>query len=91
MADEQRLLARVAVDRRICRGRPHIRGTRVHIAVILDALTQGLAPEEITDHYPCLELDDIRAAVAYALRLAEQNGGVALVGGPHPNRLFQLL
>lgn len=90
MTGEHPLLSRVAVDRKICGGRPHIRGTRIHIAVILDALTQGLAPEEIVEHYPCLEIDDVRAAVAFAVRLAEENGGIASVGRPSPNHLFQL-
>lgn len=84
------MLFRVAIDRKTCGGKPHIRGTRIYIAIILDALTQGLTPQEIVDHYPCLEADDIHAAVAYAVRLAEQNFGVALVGGQNTNRLFQL-
>ena len=73
------LLARVRVDPQICSGRPYICGTRIHIAIILDALTVGLGPAEILDHYPALELDDIRAAVEYASRLAEANGGFAIV------------
>lgn len=79
MTNEQ-LLARVRVDPEVCAGRPYIRGTKIYIAVILDALTQGLTPSEIIDHYPCLELDDIRAAVAYASQLAEDNGGLAILG-----------
>ena len=73
------LLARVRVDPQICSGRPYIRGTGIHIAIILDALTEGLGPAEILDHYPALELDDIRAAVAYATHLAQDNGGLARV------------
>ncbi|MGH7854592.1 MAG: DUF433 domain-containing protein [Candidatus Binatia bacterium] len=79
MADE-RLLARVAVDPKICAGRPFIRGTRIYIAIILDALTQGLSPEEVIEHYPSLETEDLHAAVAYASRLAEENGGLAVLG-----------
>jgi len=73
------LLARVRVDPQICSGRPYIRGTRIHIAIILDALTEGLTPAEILDHYPALDLDDIRAAVEYASQLAQTNGGFAIV------------
>jgi len=90
MTYEEELLARVAVDSEICGGKPHIRGTQIYIAIILDALVEGLTPREIVNNYPCLEADDIRAAVAYAVRLAEANDGVAVVGGPHPNNLFQL-
>lgn len=76
MTHEQ-LLARVRVDPQTCSGRPYIRGTRIHIAIILDALTEGLTPTEILDHYPALDLDKIRAAVAYATQLARANGGLA--------------
>jgi uncharacterized protein (DUF433 family) len=82
------LLMRVIVDPKVCRGRPHIRGTGIHIAIILDALFEGLTPEQVIDHYPSLELDDIRAAVAYATKLAEENGGVVVVNKPSHNNLF---
>jgi len=54
-------------------GKPCIRGTRIYIAIILDALAEGLTPEEIIDHYPSLTLDDVKAAVAYAAELAREN------------------
>ena len=78
MTHEQ-LLARVRVDPEICAGRPYICGTRIYIAIILDALMEGLTPMEIIDHYPALDHDDIRAAVAYARQLARDNGGMAVV------------
>lgn len=81
MTNEQ-LLARVRVDPEVCAGRPYIRGTKIYIAIVLDALIQGLTPREITEHYPCLELDDIRAAVAYASQLARDNCGVAFLNAP---------
>lgn len=46
-----------------------------YIAIILDALAEGLTPEEIIDHYPSLKIEDIRAAVAYAAELARENVG----------------
>jgi uncharacterized protein (DUF433 family) len=69
----QNLLDRVTVDPTICAGKPSIRGTRIYIAIILDALAEGLTPEQIIDHYPSLALEDIRAAVAYAAELAREN------------------
>ena len=74
------LLARVRVDPEICAGRPFIRGTRIYIAIVLDALVEGFTPDEIIEHYPCLDLDDIRAALAYATQLARDNGGLAVLG-----------
>ena len=69
----QNLLSRVAIDPKICAGKPCIKGTRIYIAIILDALAEGLTPEQIIDHYPSLEIDDIRASVAYAAELAREN------------------
>lgn len=67
------LLRRVSVAPNICAGKPCIRGTRIYIAIILDALAEGLTAEEIIDHYPSLEPDDIRAALVYAAELAREN------------------
>jgi uncharacterized protein (DUF433 family) len=76
---DKEMLARIAVDPEICAGKPFIRGTRICITVILDALTQGLTPDEVIEHYPLLEMEDLQAAVAYATRLAEENGGLAVL------------
>ena len=70
---QDELLSRVTVTPEVCAGKPRIRGTRIYIAIILDALAEGLTPEEIVDHYPSLEIDDIRAASAYAAELAREN------------------
>jgi uncharacterized protein (DUF433 family) len=67
------LLQRVSVDPAVCAGKPCIRGTRIYIAIILDALAEGLSVDEILDHYPSLESDDVRAAMAYAADLAREN------------------
>jgi uncharacterized protein (DUF433 family) len=67
------LLGRVSVDPGVCGGKPCIRGTRIYIAIILDALAEGLTTEQIIDHYPSLKPDDIRAALAYAAELAREN------------------
>ena len=87
---EEKLISRVSIDPEICSGRPYIRGTRIYIAIILDALVEGLTPEKIIDHYPVLELDDIHAAVLFASRLAEANGGMVFVNHKSPSPLPQL-
>jgi uncharacterized protein (DUF433 family) len=69
----EQLLERVTADPAVCAGKPCIRGTRIYIAILLDALAEGLTPEEIIDHYPSLTVDDVRAAVAYAADLAREN------------------
>lgn len=85
------LLARVLVDPEVCTGKPFIRGTRIYIAIILDALAQGLTPDQIIEYYPVLEVDDVHAAVAFASHLAEQNGGLAMVGRHYLNRVLHPL
>jgi len=67
------LLARITTDPKICGGKPCIKGTRIYISIILDALAEGLTPEEIIDHYPSLQIEDVRAAVAYGAELAQEN------------------
>jgi len=54
-------------------GKPCIKGTRVYVAIVLDAIVEGLTPAEVVDHYPSLELDDVRAAIAYGAELAHEN------------------
>jgi len=67
------LLERISVDPAVCAGKPCIKGTRIYIAIVLDALAEGLTPEQVIDHYPPLTLDDIHAALAYAAALAHGN------------------
>ena len=67
------LLKRVTVDPQIAGGKPVIRGTRIYVSIILDSLAEGIAPEQIIDHYPSLKPEDIRAALAYGGMLAHEN------------------
>ncbi len=68
-----RLLDRISVDPTVCAGKPCIKGTRIYVAIILDALAEGLTPEQVIDHFPSLTLDDIHAALAYGAALAQEN------------------
>ncbi len=69
----EELLHRVTIDPENCGGLRCIRGTRIYVAIILDALAEGLTPEQVLDHYPTLTLEDLRAAIAYAAELAREN------------------
>lgn len=71
MTNEQ-LLERVTIDAAVCRGQPCIRGTRVLVTVVLDALAAGMSAAEIVEHYLTLTIDDVRAAAAYGAWLAKQ-------------------
>lgn len=66
------LLERISADPRVCFGKPIIRGTRIWVALILDLLAGGMAPEEILGEYPQLTAEDIRAALAYGARRSRE-------------------
>jgi uncharacterized protein (DUF433 family) len=48
------------------------------VSVVLDNLAEGLSADEIVQEYPPLELEDVRAAVAYAAALAREEELVPL-------------
>ena len=48
------------------------------VSVVLDNLAEGLTPEEIVEEYPPLEVEDVRAAVAYAAELTREEELVPL-------------
>lgn len=56
---------RIVIDRKICHGRPIVRGTRTPITVILDALAGGDSFEQIEKDYE-VTTDDIRSCIAFA-------------------------
>ena len=66
------LLNRISVDPNVCFGKPCIKRTRIWVSLILDMLADGLAPERILRDYPQLELDDIRAAIAYGAEASRE-------------------
>ncbi|MGH3813321.1 MAG: DUF433 domain-containing protein, partial [Pseudonocardiaceae bacterium] len=57
MTSEQ-LLERITIDPAVCHGQPCIKGTRVLVTVVLDALAAGLGPDEIVTHYPTLAFEN---------------------------------
>jgi uncharacterized protein (DUF433 family) len=62
---------RIVVDPAICHGKPVIRGTRTPVAIVVGSLAGGMSFEEIAREYD-LTADDIRAALAYAAELIDQ-------------------
>jgi uncharacterized protein (DUF433 family) len=47
-------------------------GTRIMVSIILDNLAAGNSYEEILNSFPSLEMDDIRAAIAYGALLSKE-------------------
>jgi uncharacterized protein (DUF433 family) len=69
MVMPNQLLSRIVSKPDIFGGKPIIRGLRIKVETVLALLEQGMTPEEILQDYPDLEMDDIRACLAYARAL----------------------
>jgi uncharacterized protein (DUF433 family) len=67
--NEQELLARITVNPQIFAGKPIIRGRRLAVEQILGMLAAGDTTETLLAAYPWLELEDVRACLAYARRI----------------------
>jgi len=58
--------ARITIDPAKRGGKPCLRGLRITVYDVLDYLAGGMSENEILSDFPDLELDDIRAALAFA-------------------------
>jgi len=67
---------RIVSDPRICSGKPHIKGTRIPVHLILDLLAAGESYEGIMKAYPNISEEDIRACIGYAASLADEEAGI---------------
>ncbi len=59
---------RITIDPEQCGGRPCIRGMRIRVVDVLDLLANGLAPSQVLEELPDLEMEDIQACLQYASR-----------------------
>ena len=57
---------RIAIDPKVCHGKPCIKGTRIMVSNVLNLLAHGADMDEVLQGYPQLTRDDIYAALAYA-------------------------
>lgn len=62
---------RITMDPDIMGGKPCIRGMRVTVGTIVEALSAGRTTEQLLADFPYLEEADIRDALAFAARLAQ--------------------
>jgi len=56
-------MERIAVDPKICHGKPHIKGTRIPVHLILDLLGTGETFENILKTYPHITKEDVFACI----------------------------
>ena len=62
----------ISVDPNVCHGQTCISGTRVMVTVILNNLADGLSVDEITESYPPVSADAVKATLHYAAELARE-------------------
>lgn len=71
MIEAMEPLRRITMNPAVIGGKPCIRGMRVTVGMILEALSAGRTTKELLDDFPYLEEDDIGEALAYAASLAQ--------------------
>jgi uncharacterized protein (DUF433 family) len=64
---------RILRDKKICRGEPVFKGTRVTLRTVLASLASGDSIEEILADFPSLKAEDVHAATAFAAASAEED------------------
>jgi uncharacterized protein (DUF433 family) len=62
---------RITIDPAVMTGKPCIRGMRVTVGMIVEALAAGRTVEELLADFPYLEDPDIRQALGFAASLAQ--------------------
>ena len=60
------VLERITIDPARRSGKPCIRDTRITVYDVLDYLTSGMSEADILKDFPELEVEDIRASLAFA-------------------------
>jgi uncharacterized protein (DUF433 family) len=60
------LLERITFNAQQCGGRPCVRGMRIRVSDVLDLLGAGLSMDQIVQEMPDLQIEDIKACLAYA-------------------------
>jgi uncharacterized protein (DUF433 family) len=70
-SNDQTLLARISFDPRICGGRPCIKGTRMRVVDIVEALAHGATADQLLRDFDYLTADDIAAALLYSARASD--------------------
>jgi uncharacterized protein (DUF433 family) len=64
---------RITIDPEMMGGKPCIRGMRVTVGMVVEALSAGRTIEQLLVDFPYLEEPDIREALAFAAGLARSH------------------
>lgn len=68
----EQLLARIAIDQKVCFGKPCIRGHRIWVSLILDLLAAGTTIQQVLQEYPQLTEEDVLACIAYGAEMSRE-------------------
>ena len=63
--EKSALMKRIIIDPNVMVGKPIIKGTRIPVIVVMEALTEGMTMEQIIEEYQ-LTKEDILACLAFA-------------------------
>jgi uncharacterized protein (DUF433 family) len=55
----EQLFEPISIDADVSHGQPCVRGTRVLVTVLLDAIAAGMTPAEVAEHYPTITEQDV--------------------------------
>jgi uncharacterized protein (DUF433 family) len=81
---QQNYQDRIIVDPRILAGKPVIKGTRIPVKLVLEHLSQNLDTKTLFAAYPRLTEEDVKASLAYAEKLVEQDTHVPHISQKKP-------
>ena len=66
----EKLLERITLNANVCNGKPTIRNMRFTVSQMLELIASGMTNNEILNDYPYIELEDIKACLIYASKMA---------------------
>lgn len=69
--DEVQQFTRITMDPEVMGGKPCIRGMRVTVGMLVEAMAAGRTIEQLLADFPYIEEPDIREALAFAAHLAQ--------------------
>ncbi len=72
------LLDRITLESDKRGGKPCIRGLRITVSDVLEYLASGMTESEILADIPDLELEDIRAALAFAAERERRSDSIPI-------------
>ncbi len=70
--EKQQLAKRITTNPNVMTGKPTIRGLRITVEQILQALADGITTQQLLEDYPELEPEDIQAILYHATELVSE-------------------